>query len=290
VLGEGRERDYSACPAGWIPGTADLVIRFTDGTCLVADHKTGARRVDPAGRNGQLLGLSAALCAAWGCPAAEVAIVYVWESGAHTIDRADVDGLGLAVFLADLRRAIDPRLTEGTAKAGEHCRYCPASGSCAEGPLALAVASGGVHGMAATMEGRARLLALRDLARDLPGLIDEALRTAIAQGRDALPDGSRLVLRETARETIDADKAHAVLADRYGDPAARIGAPAVVAHECGKSTSLATLAKWLREEGGDTRPAKAITAEILGALRDAGAVRTSTGVKVDVQRAESAAA
>jgi hypothetical protein len=145
-----------------------------------------------------------------------VALVRWRPDGSAWIDRDDLSAAtlagiaasldGLASLIAEARRQPD----HAVATPGAECRYCRCAAACPEGPLVLAIrSSDGIARMAGSAHGRARLLALADFARQVPELIDQALRAAVASGDADLPDGKRLALESSSRAWVsDADRVH----------------------------------------------------------------------------------
>jgi hypothetical protein len=157
-LGRDIARQYEAmgCTSEEVPGTVDAIVYPPDAPPVVVDWK-GYENAPPAGENRQVLFGALALRRCHGWPAVAVAIVYVGRDGGGYVDGPVTLGeLELDAAAADLRRTWARHRSAvshpdaATLRAGEHCRRCPALGSC-PGKIWLAMAlAGGGH---STMRG-----------------------------------------------------------------------------------------------------------------------------------------
>ncbi len=284
-LGRGLNRDYSSATPGAAVGTADITIHDSDRHHVtIADWKFGHGHVRCAAENMQIRALALYAARHYGAQTATVAIVRGFEDGVAQVDSAEMAAEDLdatADRLQGLARRIDSDRASGDAPAtpGEHCRYCRCAAACPEGPLALALATGGGSGQLATSpEGRAKLLRLRILAKRLPDVIDAMLRDAIARGDTSLPDGQVLAIETTERRKVDDDAlVYAALETAYGADLATVAAPM---ERHATLTTIKAAAK-LRAPKGKVKETEA---ELVAACEAAGAVVTSTSEAIVAKR------
>lgn len=222
LLGYHLGRDYGAAGRSMIVGSADVAWRDGD-TIHVADIKTGSRdHVEPAATNAQLAGLAVMLASASDAKAARVHLVFADAAGA-VVESHDLDALDLDAEAARLR-AMVAAIPDAKPTPGDHCRYCPARGSCPATSAALAEATpdaADVLPLSAeitTPEHAARVYGVIKLAKLATDALDERLRAFVtAHGPIALPSGKRLRMVDGTRETIawsEEDKAAARAAGR----------------------------------------------------------------------------
>jgi len=129
VLGENINREYGELADSEIAQTADMVVVEAD-VLVVRDWKTGSPEfVEEVSENAQLLSL--ALCAAkalsWTGPV-RLEVCYVRQ--------AKVFAEACVVYPSDLQRFASElqlmyiQIGDAVPSSGDHCRYCPALGSC----------------------------------------------------------------------------------------------------------------------------------------------------------------
>lgn len=291
--GEGIElqvtdRAYPSLPAGWVPGTADLVGLDPDGvTVTVLDVKTGRRHLGRPANHLQVLHNAVAAAAVYGRSRARVGFLYLHE-GEETprlvVD--ELDEFALAGALERVRdvvqavewvretKAVEPRL-------GEHCRYCPAMRGC---PARVAlvrpflsndmdVAAKAVGGTMLTIRKEElpaaldRVRAVIDLGERVKKELEDAVR---ACGGVDLPDGRVLAEVRVEKESIDADQAEASLRSVFGDE----GPTAI---EVKRTLTKAAIERLARQRAAVTKQKiSELTEAALSALRQAGAVRTTS--------------
>lgn len=214
-------RDYSWVPAGWIAGTADIVVDCGDAVKVI-DLKTGHTDPPPAHLNEQLKFLGWAAARALGKEEAHVSILRVWPGGdaakwqeEFRLDAFDLDEEQdrLAELLADIHGAkADP---ESRASVGEACRWCDSLPFCPAAKAWVRAALGDGFNLESPDEcGKAwcALEAMEATAKRLRQFLEARARLAPYQ----TPDGRTVQLKvRSGRESIDAGKAMPVL-EKYG--------------------------------------------------------------------------
>lgn len=251
-------RDYSDRRPGELTGTLDLVgVRHNEAALW--DWKSGLWKArDDASWQLQFGGL--AVSRILGASAIDVALLYVDEEGIR-MDGAHLGAFELATAAAGLRRLwrglhAGPSAPIPGAWCTKH--YCSLLGLCATTSAALA---GVRDATIATAEDAARVWAMLPVAEAALKAARAQVMAMASRSPIPLPNGKRLAVVQTERETVDltAPGAVDVLRDALGERAQ--GAIDL-------STSKAAIE---RAAGGKkaARPA-------LEALRDVGAFKVST--------------
>ena len=293
LSGKGH-RDYSQCPAGWVPLTLDaLLVDRKGGVAYIRDWKTGYEPSwEPAATNPQLLTGALAVAGVYGVSRVEVGIVHVTADRYHE-DAADVDVLDLEDWRATLDAVVE-RVAHAEPSPGPHCRAkwcdhygrtCPATAQALvealpEKPRLPVVVD------AASIQGPEHASYLYQLARAAKARLDaiwEALRV-YSDEHGGIPAGEGLVWKrgETRRETIDLSTRAAVdaLKRELGDAWAQ-----AVTVETSKS-AIKIAAGTIKAQTGET--IAAVEARTLAALREVGAVQTKASATYDERRAKVA--
>jgi hypothetical protein len=224
-LGRGIGRAYGDLAETEYAGTADLVALVDTETVYVGDFKRSLWALPPAAQSVQLGFYALAACRAYGRSRAIVELIpygtderpdrAVWS--AFDLDEFELNLLALHSRQVAAQRAHAEGATP-SATIGPHCRYCPSFAYCPANtrlaiqmarPDALAAMNGASE---LTPESAAVLWPkLRQAEAVLAG-IRKALETFAVLSPFRLPDGTEVRVRETRRETIDGDVAHAILA------------------------------------------------------------------------------
>lgn len=289
----GEHRAYRTDPAR-IYGTADWIVTAPNGAVTVVDFK-GSERNEPASEHAQLAFYALAVARARGLDTVDVALVYVHEDGALWADRATLDAWDLAARAEALRTTwsrvtaarleVDFGRPVGTA-TGAHCARCPAMRVCpAQVTLVRALASEAAQSVEDIAAGLARLSdADAGRAWDRLQQAEAALKTiraslTVRAGLRGLPlpDGSHLMPTETARRTVDVERALPVLRARFGDQA-----DAAVE----RSLAIGAVEKLARQIAPGKGQRKAVEA-VIAELAAAGAVRESRFVQLRVRKARA---
>ncbi len=276
VLGGDHHRDYSAAPAGFVCGTADVVALWDEGgdgqerngRILVTDWKTGSRAaVAPANENLQLAFLALAARKALGREGDSVAaqLAFVDANGGISASRHEFTDEELASaeekILGILRSVEESRAGKHPEAprlvTGSHCRFCPAIARCpaiAGAAQALLDEKDGELTPSSSAAAWERLQAVEAAAKKARTALSSFVASERCEGSVVLPGGSSLRIVESRREKIDPTLAMPVLRGAFGK-----GADAAVSVS---KTGLKRLA------GADT-------SALMGELEGAGAVEVS---------------
>jgi len=286
LIGCSLSRRYGERNDRYVYGTIDV-----DEPGAVADYKFDGyeSNTEPAESNHQLL--FAALCKARVEGLSEVRgrLIHFRPDGSHWQESAAHDAFALDAFEQELRSTIR-RVREAEAlvargetpsvSRGDWCRYCPAAASCpAVVSLIRAVAlepaktADEIRAALTPATARAAYLRLQEIKAAL-NPVSSALYLYASEFPIDLGDGRVYGPVETRRETIDARKARAVLAEKYG--------PEVAEAACDFTTSKTAIARALKDvakaakASGQKVTQKALNEETLAALAEAGAVEATT--------------
>jgi hypothetical protein len=285
--GAGREvgrnvgRGYPTKP-GELYGTADLVALSADSTTVhVLDVKTGRGWMPSAAESAQLRFLAMAACATYGCCQAEVGHLHVREDGTVWLEKASLDALELDLFAVQLRTLqATVQAREGRLAEGPWCRYCPAFASC-PAKVALACASVDAPAQLTPETAAAAWLRMKEV-RQVLDRVEEVLREYATNTPIPLGNGLQVVAAESSRDELDGAKVYAVMARLYGAEVAQ----ASVDLEASKR-SLDRAVRMVAEAArarGEKVTLKALSAETLEAVRQAGGLTTRTRVDVRERR------
>jgi len=281
VLKVKSKRAYEDLKPFEIPGSPDLIIRG-NGRVIVVDHKS-FEEVDSADRNAQAATYALMVARAWGYDEVEVAIVY--KATFRRPSHAALGPLDLAAHADRLRQlqldAAQARVNPlAWLKSGDHCKYCESWLSCPKWDSLREQVSSGE--LALTAEAAIPFANDDDAARghDLLGqlqMMTTRLRAALyARAKERpvpLPDG--MVLAEVAvqgKRQIDADKAYALVREKYGQAVAD------------KAVQRKVAQKWIEtalKDAGIPSPAKAKDA-IVKQLEQSGAVERRDSTRIEV--------
>lgn len=288
-IGRDRERDYGILGATEIPLTVDAVGFHGDGV-VVVDWKSGRRSVTPARYNWQLRLGALAACRTYGYHRATVAIVYVRDGSRPWFDRAEFDEFDIET-VADEVRAVALRVQEAAkvvkegrapnVTEGAHCRYCPAVRSC---PAKTGLIRAAVGAPATFAEGLAALMpeqvgevwekatAALSLLHKLRAEIEAMTRE---HGPIPLPSGKVLQVVQTQQERVTNGQAvYEYLSTKHGAD--------VAMRACEIDSSKSAIREALRPVAKQTGEKLAqLEREALAALRDAGAITSKVGSRVD---------
>lgn len=293
LLGTDTGRDYSGVNEYEISGTADLVTEAEDGSARpwVIDFK-GSDAVDPPAHNLQVGFYALCVARVWGVDSARVSICYVHSEGRLEWHHADLDGWDLAVIAAQVRslwdRAREARAAGRTPDltAGLHCRYCPAFTAC---PAQVTLARELVSERDAAAETNTLMLSDESAGkawvkvaqyRQVLDRIEGALRERAMVRGLPLPDGSRLVVQESARRVLDVDKTLPVLRGLVGDRAESFVERSIA------SSVVESIAREVAKARGEklTTTREAVWSQ----LREGKAVKESTYVQLRVKKPRGA--
>jgi len=274
-LPRGKRRDYNTTPFE-IPGTPDLVIRG-NGRVVVVDYK-GIAEVDSAERNAQVATYALMVARAWGVDEVEIAIVYraSWRRPSYaTLTALDLDAHAsrLKQLQLDVTKARENPLA--WVRSGSWCRFCEAALGCPEWTALRKQAANGE--LAVVVEAAipfpddneaADAWDLLQRIKMLAGRLEGALRMRAKERPIPLPDG--MVLAEVEKEgkrKIDADKAYALMRERFGQEIADAAVRRSVAQSWiesalkdagvkGAAKHKDSIVKQLEESGAVTRDVK----------------------------------
>jgi len=255
-----------------VRGRADLISYGPDHASIL-DWKFGqSTRPHPH----QLTAYASALRADIGIPTSGHIDVFEVHVRAGTWQHDMVTADYLDQWESALARRIQ-RPGEQWAPATETCRYCPSRMDCpARAGHARNVAEL-ITDIVDLGPTRDSLAVAYDRAEFLRGVLfdfDAALRDALHDGPLPLPDGRTVELRETTRESIQVAKAWPVLHERLGwSPETLLGL---------LTAPKGALTKRIQTDAPKGHKTK-VSAEILDAIRAAGAVEVSTSMRKDVR-------
>lgn len=278
ILGKGLGRDYSGARPTEYVGTVDVLARLEDRV-WVADYKSSRNGKTAAARNAQLGFLGLAAARAHGVEAADVVLVFL--DGTQP-DGASLDAFDLDRWEGQLRdlAAYYESDAQDAPQMGEWCRYCPALAACPAQQQTLAlVAAGEVLPATLTPEVVARawhrLQAIRGAVEAAGEVIDAYARQTPVD----LGDGRELREVTTARESVDGAAAWRVLVGFAGQDVAEAA--------CTLSASKSSVTKAIKASAPKGKGA-AMEREVLGLLRQAGAITTSESTSVKAVKAATA--
>lgn len=274
--------------AAGIPGTLDWLVTDSAGRVRVVDFK-GSQPTTPARSNLQLALYALSVARVRGLDNVAVQLVYLGEDGSVTADTGMLDAWDLDAAAERIRRVWErvmvarDAVTRGQMpemRSGEHCGDCPCMSVC---PAMAQLA----RELATTAPDAAAIVSLSDaeagaaweriaLLEDILSRAKESLRTRALRRMLPLSDGRHLVAVESTRRTVDARKALPVLREAFG---AR--ADDEVEHSIASSVVDALATEAAKASGATARAAKA---RIWDALREAGAVREATYVRLRPRR------
>lgn len=293
-LPSGEHRDYSACPDGWIPLTADAV-RVDGRTVHVADWKAGfAAHVERAAGNLQLLAGAIAAASVARCNSARVSIAKIGDSDVW-VDEAELDAFDLEEGRATIEAIV--RAVPGAAPvAGPHCRgkFCDRFGQCPATENALAeVAPEDVRrlrivtsaGEIASPEHAAQLYAALRAATAKINAVWQALRFYTEEhGAIDVGGGTMWGPHASSREAIDLSTRAAIEALKVQLGPAWERAVTLDTSKAAIKRAAAVVQATQKAEPEGTRVAPVetidgITTRTVNALRAAGAVTKKTSTK-----------
>lgn len=243
-LGTDLDRDYSAAPEGWIPGTLDIEAVGIDEVTVLDFKSPGGTFTLPAPRRARQLLLGAWCLAfsvgwrrwataenrgdgfnpfAW-MPLARVAFAIVSEEGVDL--REDViepaDWPGVLAALREPGANVERGRRHLEVVTGDHCGRCSALLACPATQQAVQSLSIGVDVAALLPHAPGPLVAgWLERWRHLKKIGDAVEERAKLLAREGLLPGWRLVQRE--RREIAGGIAHRVLMENYGGDVAREG-------------------------------------------------------------------
>ena len=221
-LVKGQHRDYAGLGPFEIAGTADVVGRGPH-QLVVVDRK-GFDRVPAAVANLQTGIAALAFASIHHRDVVQVGIYYE----AAPFDVAELDVFSLEAMAETIRLVMRTSASDKALNEGEHCKYCPAFGSCPKKQkLALEV-------MTETPDERlAMLLPLRDdataanayaFAERLRELLKRLDAAVYARANEApIPLGDGLMFGKVSKlsnEKLDGDVVYAVLKELHGQEVA----------------------------------------------------------------------
>lgn len=221
LLDAAYHRDYSAAPAGSIPGTADA-ISVESARVLITDWKSGAREVTNPAENPQLRLLALAAARAFERQSATVQIGYINENGDLRLLSADLDEADLELIEAQVSRVSKQvqaaRDGDPVYQPGSQCRVCSAIASCpAIAGAAQALTEGPPQELTPELVGGlwSQLQAVEAAAKRTR----EALHEYVYAREVPTTSGKVLKVIETRRENIDSSKAFDILREHLPDEA-----------------------------------------------------------------------
>ncbi len=136
-LGKHLNREYGELAPGEIALTNDYQWIEAGAVALTGDWKTGyGAHVEDPDENLQLLSAGAALAASTGSEGCQLEIAHVVADGVYP-RRYFATPLVLHRAMHEIA-SIQKRIPDSLAKAGDHCRWCPALGACPETQRQLA--------------------------------------------------------------------------------------------------------------------------------------------------------
>ena len=288
----GRGLSHDNCPHGTfvreVVGIADVVATVGPRAGLVGDYKSGAEsHVPEPGVNPQMLTLGYAAAKVYGWDEVTLTIWFIRE-GAVFEKRATVSVLDLDAHLATLRQlerdiqTMDP--TNPAMKEGPHCLWCSSFSVCpAKTRLASAIVLGeDPNGLTLQLDAQT-LPAIWERVGQAQRILDaiKAACQGFAQANPVeLPNGQVFGPHETSVERVqDGTLAWAYLLEKYGSEVAE----AATTRHASKDSIREALRIPLKavKEAGEKKSLAAMEREVLGALRDRGAVADSVTVKVE---------
>ena len=246
----------------FIGGTADLILKEPSDRWVILDWKTGTEVEHPS-QNKQLLFFAECLRSIYG-PDIEVAgeIAFLDPiSGKVTVVRAELPHASIDAFVVDLIEALatmrDAELALASGQAiefglqtGPQCKYCPAYNLCPkQRHIAHALAAGSTQGLV-PMRGSVMMMAPKEAGRawvrlkelrQLMALVEYELRCYAEDMPIELPNGSKIVVKQRKRESLDAGIAREVLEERGGAQLASLASS--------YSVSKASIKRGLKEVG-----------------------------------------
>lgn len=219
-LGRHLNREYGELSPGELALTVDYVWVESGATPIVGDFKTGyGAHVEDPEDNLQLLAGGAVVSMATGLDGCQLEIAHVVEDGVRT-RRYLATPLALHRAMHEIAE-IQKKVPGAEARAGDHCRWCPALGSCPETQRQLAAVSKrpAVWSTAFISDENDGLL-VEELA-SIKKMIDEiegALKVrAKEKGGIYLPNGKVYKAILGRRKSEDKAKIAALLGDRYAE-------------------------------------------------------------------------
>lgn len=291
LVGTNIGRKYPRTGETEIAGSADIVGGDNSGATLV-DIKTGRREnVDPAAENAQLATLALAVHLAHGAEKVRTVLAFPGLGGVVT-DEHTLDGYDLANWQAELGALVARIPTSKPQPSKKACQYCPAKASCPEMTGALAVAAPSrrlpvvmsAADIVSPEHARDQYMALR-AAKSAIDAAWGALRQYVDErGPIDLGDGRQYARRSSQRESIDLTTRAAVnvMQRELGDS----WALAVTAETT--KTAIKSAAKEAAKLTGES--GAAVERRTLEALREVGAVKSSTSTIYDETKTEEHAA
>jgi len=266
-LGKNIGRAYG--DSSLIYGTGDI-ISHNKRFATVIDFKTGLS-VAKAAVNWQMRTLAVMASRAYKVDQVRVALVYLKEGedpyvDAHVFEAMDLDGDAAALSELHKRVSAVSLIQNPDVSPGSHCKYCPAAISCPANtklvkalPSAVSFSEAINHlildpktELTLGQLGSAyeQLIRYRDV---IDQMVDGIKNVAITYPVP-LPNGKRLELVRSERDSIDADMAHDILPKGVADAAFEL------------ATSKAAIKRVFGKQ----------SAEMLRKLRVAGAIKTTT--------------
>lgn len=238
----GRAYDKVTPPLGptEIALTIDVFgLALDDDLGLAEDWKTGRTRFGSPERYEQTVAAALAIHLVHGVERVQVGLLYVDTKGEIYPVRGQVDGWDLAAFADELEAAMDAvgeaiRVVDAggvpDVRPGEHCEYCPAFKACPAKTALIRSLPGavlpddqrleavrrwtleriGVGYMAPDRLGQTWAM-LQDLRKILGELESEIRGYAMSGVEIPLPNGWKISITETTRETFDGAIARAVV-------------------------------------------------------------------------------
>lgn len=281
-VGDNIGRKYPRLSDTEIAGSADIV-GLSDSAAVVIDVKTGRpENVDPAAENAQLATLALAVHLAHGVDTVRTVLAFPTSAGVVT-DEHTLDAYDLANWHAELVALADKIPASVPQPSKKSCQYCPAKASCPAMTEALATVAPSRR-LPVVMDARAitspehaadQYRALR-AAKTAIDAAWSALRQYVDEhGPVNLGDGLAYGSKQTRRESIDLSTRAAIgaLQNELGDAWAL-----AVSAETTK-TAIKSAAKEAAKVTGES--GAAVERRTLEALRQVGAVKTSTTTTYD---------
>lgn len=255
LLGRELGRAYPEWASELICGTADWV-RVDADSVTILDLKTGRTSLSDA--RWQLVGLALAACRWHGKSSATIGLGHIIDGVLVWGARETLDAMDLAAAAEEIRGAVDSAPSQDLVE-GPHCGRCPAFAAC-RAKQALAASLVGLPELRLDNESIPRILQAVEHGERVLKEVRAAVREYVTHNPVQLPDGSVLAMQEVARESIDAEKARAVLPMEVWEAAVET------------KMSKTALDAALRE----ACPKRGYKAEVYAQLRAAGAITTST--------------
>jgi hypothetical protein len=223
TLGKNMGRDYSSIMGGEIPLTVDYVGVHA-GMPVVGDWKPPHDPHTEAPQdNLQLLAGAAAVSLSSGMDGCLIEIAKL-DTNDHWVERYVATPLTLRRACAEIA-AIQARIRDGqpgVARAGDHCAYCPALGSCPEtSRMARAVLPNAQAKFTAEFVSDENDAMLVDELAALKKSIDSIEASLKARSREKggirLRDGKVYKMIVSSRSSTDKDKIVELLGPRYAE-------------------------------------------------------------------------